>query len=493
MRNRPLRFIEVSTLLLGATALLSLGPPVRAQSTPDQGNRATQDNDATPRGIVAFDRYMDSQPDVATQVRQKPWLLTNYDYLQSHPDLNAFLQARPQLRAEISQNPSTFIQMEDRLDQPGGKRDLSELDQFLDTHRDIAAQLHEKPWLATNYDFLQSHPDLKTFLQNHPQLQTEIGQNPVAFLQEENLVDRPERGRGEPQFNQFMSSHREIAEQIHKNPSLVNDRDFVRNHPALQTFMQQNPGIRDEMRQNPNTFSQQDQSTTSRDVAFARDTDTRVPDDARRRDADTRDRDAGSPDRDKNRKDMDQFNKFLDGHREISEQVHKNPSLVNDRAFVQNHPPLQAYLQNNPGIRQEMKDDPNQFKQEESRFDQPGNGRDRDASHEHMADFGGFLGGHATISKDVSKDPSVVKNHEYVQQHPELSAYLSAHPDVRDDLMANPASFVKGAQQINSSGSATGGASTTGSGSGVTGSGTTGSSTGGSSTVPSPTHEPNKK
>jgi hypothetical protein len=473
MSNRPLRFIKMLALLFTCTAFLYLGTQVRAQSTADQDKGSAQDNDSTPRGVVAFDRFMDSHPDIASQVRQKPSLVTNYDYLQSHPDLNAFLQARPQLRAEMSQNPSAFMQLENRLDQPDGKRDLAELDRFLDSHPDVAAQVRQKPWLVTNYDFLQSHPDLKTFLQNHPQLSSEIGQNPVAFVQEENLVDRPAGRHDDAEFNQFMNSHREIAEQVRKNPSLINDPNFVRNHPALQTFLQQNPGVRDETRQNPNAFNQQEQSSESANFAMARD-------------ADLRDRGTGSPDRDSNRADLAQFNKFLDSHREIAEQVRKDPSLVNNREFVQNHPALQSYLQSNPVLRQDLRQDPNAFMQEQNRFDRQGNGGDRDISHEHMADFGGFLGGHSDIAKDVSKNPSVVKNHEYVQQHPELTAYLNAHPDLRDELMANPTSFVKGAQQFSTGGSTTGGVSTTGSG-------TTGSSTGASTATPGTTHDPKSK
>src|SRR5260221_11936237 len=40
-------------------------------------------------------------------------------------------------------------------------------------------------------------------------------------------------------FDQFMDSHREIAEQLRKDPSLVNNREFAEKHPALQTYLQE--------------------------------------------------------------------------------------------------------------------------------------------------------------------------------------------------------------------------------------------------------------
>ncbi|MGC2418509.1 MAG: hypothetical protein WA434_12230 [Candidatus Acidiferrales bacterium] len=528
MRNTPLRFTNVRTLLLVAAGVLCFSTPAHSQSTQNaqstsaqnaydrdaQSNRYAQDNDRArdndgpSRGVVQFDRFMDSHPDIATQVRQKPWLLTNYNFLQSHPDLNAFLKARPQLNAEISQNSTAFMQLENRLDQPDGRRDLAELDRFMDSHPSISAQLKQKPWLVTNYEFLQSHPDLNTFLQDHPQLRTEVGQNPVAFMQEENSFDQPNgtgangtRDRDAAEFNRWLDTHREVGEQVRKKPDLVNDRTFVKNHEDLQRFLQQNPAIRDELRRDPNTFGPEQQQVNNREYASNRDTDvTRDNNVARHQDADARDRDTATPNRDNDRdngrgygrdndrRDVVQFDRFLDSHREIAEQLRKNPSLADNQQFVQNHPALQDYLRDNPGVRDQIAQNPNTFMQQEDRLDAGQHWNDRDATHQHMASFGEFLGGHSDIAHDVSKNPSVVKNQDYMRKHPELNSYLSAHPEVRDDMMADPDNFVKGAQQFKSGGSAGVGVSTSGSGSGTsTGASTgTGVSTGTSTPNPKP-------
>jgi hypothetical protein len=272
----------------------------------------------------------------------------------------------------------------------------------------------------------------------------------------------------------------------------------VRDHPALQAYLQDNPGVRDQLRQDPNAFMRQDD-------AYDRDSNMRD------RDAGGQDRDADRRDvtnRDTDRRDVASFDRFLDGHREIAEQVRKNPSLVDNRDFVQSHPALETYLHDNPGVRDQLRQDPNAFMHQEDAYDRDSNRRDRDPMHDHMADFGGFLHSHSDIRKDLSRDPSLVKDHGYVQNHAELDAYLNAHPDVQAELMANPQSFVHGSQQYGTSPSgASGGAGangrgtgTTGSGTGTTGSGTgaTGSPTGttgstGTSTNPATTtHQPSK-
>lgn len=223
------------------------------------------------------------------------------------------------------------------------------------------------------------------------------------------------------EFDEFLDSHPEIAEQLRRNPSLADNRAFVQNHPALQTFFQNNHDVRNRLQQDPNVFMRQENQFDRREDARG--------------------------DRDIGRRNFGDFDRFLDNHREIGEQVRRNPSLVDNREFVRNHPALQSYLQSNPGVREQFRQDPNAFTSDENRFDRTGDARVRDASRDHMANFGEFLNGHEGIKRDVSRDPTVVKNHEYVENHRDLNAYLNAHPEVKQDWSAHPHEFVKGAQQ----------------------------------------------
>jgi hypothetical protein len=427
------------TLFLGVATLLWLPGPAHAQSTATQDSRAVQSDDVTRRDLARFDQFLDSHREVAGQLRQTPSLIDDPEYLQKHPELNTYLQEHPSVKQEISQRPDDFMRFEDRYDHDRSARD-----------RDAGGQYRDADTRDRDRD----------------------RDNGERAAYRKDLAD----------FDQFLDKHREISEQVRKDPSLVDKREFVDSHPALRDFLRDNPGVREQLQRDPNAFVRHeeaydrhedrynpnpDQADRDRDVN-GRDRDA----DARDRDAYNRDRDAGNRDRDDHRKDLVDFDRFLDRHREIAEQARKDPALLENRQFVQNHPELQNFLQDNPGVRDQLRQDPNAFMRQEDQFDRAGNGGDRDM-HNRMADFGGFLGDHSDIRKDLSRNPSVVKDHEYVQNHAELNAYLNAHPDVRDDLMANPQSFVKGAtQHYNNNGATTG---TAGNGSGT---GTTGSSTG---------------
>src|SRR5260370_35845046 len=118
-------------------------------------------------------------------------------------------------------------------------------------------------------------------------------------------------------FDQFMDSHREIAEQLRKDPSLVNNREFVEKHPALQTYLQEHPGIREEIKENPNAFMRQENR-------FDRQEDRRQED---RSSHTTRGRVAGC-------------DQVMSGEHEMTYQLRKDGQPVNDKEVAEKHPAL---------------------------------------------------------------------------------------------------------------------------------------------------------
>jgi hypothetical protein len=362
------------------------------------------------------------------------------------------------------------------------RQELALFDQFLDSHREIAEQIRQSPSLVNNDQFVKNHPALQTFMQQHPSVREELKENPKAFMHEEARYDRREDQRMHEElihFDHFLDSHREIAEQLRKNPKLINDEAYVKGHPELQTYLQDHPEFREAVRRDPyaftradnDRFARQDSDDRDRDRDARRDNDDRDRD--ARRDNDDRDRDARADnhdhdrdarrdnddrfrqrdaddrDRDARRDQLASFDRYLDSHRETAEQIRRDPSLVNNDEFLKNHPSLQTYLQQHPEVRTQIKQNPNAFMQQEARYDQNEyrmRTGEADEPHRH---FGEFLGGHSSINEQLSKDPSLVKNEEYMQSHPELKDYLNQHPDVRQGLMKNPETFVKSSQQFN--------------------------------------------
>jgi hypothetical protein len=315
-------------------------------------------------------------------------------------------------------------------------RQLASFDNFLDSHPEVAEELRKDPSLVNNQEFVEKHAELQEYLQQHPEVREELSQNPHGFMHQERRFDRREdQGRDGDvnrrelaNMDQFMDRHPEIAEQLRRDPSLVNNGEFVENHPALQRFLASHPELREEFKENPNAFMHQEERFDRREDHFR--------------------------DHDVTRRELANMDQFMDRHPEIAEQLRKNPSLVNNQEFVENHPALQQFLAGHPELREEYKENPTAFMRQEERFDRREDStmrRDRDGGRE-FSSFNEFMEGHGNIAGELSKNPSLANNQEYLENHPELREYLKTNPRVQKELTENPESFLKSAQQFSTRG-----------------------------------------
>src|SRR6266853_43137 len=531
-------FVRNAVAILAATPLLWIAPGVNAQSSSpsSQESRTSPNSDITRQELAHFDQFLDGHQEIAQQLRQDPSLVNDQNYVQGHPELQTFLQDHPGVREEIKENPNYFMRQENRYDRREDARDdnvrrqeLARFDQFLDNHREVSEQLRRDPSLVKNQQFVQSHPALQSYLQEHPAIREDLTRNPDAFMRQEERYDRREDSARDDarrvdnrdndvrqdrdrdadrdadrrddgrrarlaQFDRFLDSHRETAEQLRRDPSLVKNQQFLQTHPALQTYLQQHPDMQQRLDQNPNAFMRQEnrfdnnerdadarnrdfdrddaRRNNDRDDARARDNDRRDSD-ARDRDADNRndrdrdngyraDNDARQDARNRDHGQVASFDQFLDKHQEIAEQIRRDPSLAKNQQFVNNHPALQAYLQDHQGVREQLDQNPNAFMQQEKTYESRENGTDRGGMNREQHSFGQFLGTHSDISGQLSKNPSLLKNREYMSSHPELQAYMKTHPDAQSQMAKDPDSFLKASQQFSSTKAGTSNSTTTG-------------------------------
>jgi phage-related protein len=444
-------------------ALISLGTPAVLHASPaqyqNQNTQPAHDSDITRQGLAQFDQFLDSHREIAEQVRQNPSLVNNDEFVKGHPALQSFMQQHPAVREELKENPNAFMHQEARYDRHEDQRMHEErvhFDQFLDSHREVAEQLRKNPKLINDQNYVKGHPELQTYLQDHPEFRDAVRKDPDAFTRADN--DRYARHDNDDRDRDARADNDRDRDARRDNDN--RDRDARNDNDARDRDARgDNNRDRDARADNDNhdRDARNDNDARDRDARGDnnRDRDARADNDNHDRDArnDNDDRynqhDADDRDRDARRDELANFDHYLDTHRETAEQIRKDPSLVNNDEFVKSHPSLQTYLQQHPGVRSAIKQNPNAFMQQEARYDQNEYRTRSGAGDEPHRHFGEFLGGHSSINEQLSKDPSLVKNDEYMQSHPELKDYLNQHPDVRQGLMQNPETFVKSSQQFN--------------------------------------------
>jgi hypothetical protein len=125
---------------------------------------------------------------------------------------------------------------------------------YLDEHPEVARQLGQNPALVDNPQFRANHPGLDSYLAAHPYVRTELQQHPDRFMTDEWRHERWENGRGpHPLANtdHYLDQHPEVAEQLNKNPRLVDNREYLENHPGLHEFLENHPDARRQWKSHP--------------------------------------------------------------------------------------------------------------------------------------------------------------------------------------------------------------------------------------------------
>jgi hypothetical protein len=135
--------------------------------------------------------------------------------------------------------------------------ELTRFDTFLDDHPQIGRDLRANPSLVNNREYEENHPELREFLSQHPGVREEIRENPAQFMKRETRFERNggDITRAEAaRFDGFLDNHPEIARDLRKNPGLVDNREYVENHPELREFLKTHPEVREDLRQHPRAF-----------------------------------------------------------------------------------------------------------------------------------------------------------------------------------------------------------------------------------------------
>ena len=151
-------------------------------------------------------------------------------------------------------------------------KDLGSFERYLDTHDETARALRQNPDLINDRRFVRDHDALDDWLKNHPDAAEAIRANPERYLSREtnsSSTGRQARAymseRDLRSFEQYLDTHDETARTLYQNPDLVNDRQFVREHDALQDWMENHPDAARALRADPDQYLWRQRSTSAAD------------------------------------------------------------------------------------------------------------------------------------------------------------------------------------------------------------------------------------
>jgi hypothetical protein len=125
---------------------------------------------------------------------------------------------------------------------------------YLDEHPEVAGRLARDPRLVDNPQFLATHPGLDEYFKNHPEIRAELQHHPDRFMARERYYENRggwDRAHPLASTDRYMDSHPEVAQQLNRNPALVDDPKYLANHPGLHEYLQTHPVARRDWKSHP--------------------------------------------------------------------------------------------------------------------------------------------------------------------------------------------------------------------------------------------------
>jgi hypothetical protein len=138
-------------------------------------------------------------------------------------------------------------------------------------------------------------------------------------------------------------------------------------------------------------------------------------------------------------KETTQIDNYMTNHPAVANELHNNPSLVNDPTWLAKHPELHNYMNNHPGIQKAAAANPASVV---NRADRSTLGRD----HADLNKSDSYLAHHPEIKEQLTKNPKLIDDPKYLAEHPGLDKELATHPEIRNEAMAHPEDFKKASE-----------------------------------------------
>ncbi|MGH9397864.1 MAG: hypothetical protein ACRD18_13570 [Terriglobia bacterium] len=139
-------------------------------------------------------------------------------------------------------------------------------------------------------------------------------------------------------FDEYLDKHPGVHKQLNGNPSLINNPQYLAQHPHLQTFLNNHSGVKEESGENPSQFMHRENRflRNGGDVSRA---------------------EAGRADR------------YFDQHPGLARRLQNNPKLVDNPQFMEKHPGFSNYLQKHPEVKQDIKQHPYAFQKRQRQYE----------------------------------------------------------------------------------------------------------------------------
>jgi hypothetical protein len=185
-----------------------------------------------------WERFLDQDQnrDFARIFRGNPNIIHDPNYMDQWTGVRDLFSRDPDVREYAEQTARNY----DR-NTPAREK----WNRLLEQNPNFAQRWRQNPSIMNDSNLANDEPEIREFMRTNPDVRGYVERQAgraEGYGRSDN--DRDEDLRSDSGLENFMASHPNIARKLRDNPSLINDQQFVRNHPNLHEYLRNHPDAR---------------------------------------------------------------------------------------------------------------------------------------------------------------------------------------------------------------------------------------------------------
>jgi hypothetical protein len=231
-----MRFKRTITVLSASVLAGSIALPVLAQDYDSYSRHADRslsyaENYSQSDPAARWQRFLRENPDFARRYRGNPDIIRDPRVMDDQPGLKEFFANNPDVRQYVHRSSGNF----ERAGSPAEK-----WNRFLNHNPNFAERYRENPSIVNDENVVNDEPELRELFRTDPEVR--------RYAYNERQMRRSEMGNDMNSANGdmsgFLAAHPGLARQLRDRPGLINDPQFVQNHPNLDQYLRNHPNAR---------------------------------------------------------------------------------------------------------------------------------------------------------------------------------------------------------------------------------------------------------
>jgi hypothetical protein len=232
-----MQFKRTISILSASLLVGSMWTPVFAQgydtyTRHEDRSLSYAENNSYSNPAARWQRFLDENPDFARRYRGNPDIIRDPRVMDNQPGLREFFANNPDVRQYAYRSSGNF----ERTGSPAEK-----WNRFLARNPNFAERYRENPSIVNDENVLNEEPELRELFRTDP----EVRRYASSERREMGRADMDEDMTStNGDMSGFLATHPALARQLRERPGLINDPQFVQNHPNLDRYLRDHPNAR---------------------------------------------------------------------------------------------------------------------------------------------------------------------------------------------------------------------------------------------------------